>query len=257
MRIWYQSFTDPVQTRDYHARLTEFLGAVAAPATRFDVVGMDPPSRMHRITELRCALEVVRNAIQAERAGYDAFVLGHFQDSGLWEARAAVQIPVVGMGEASLLHACTLGRKIGLVTIDPIHVPYHEDQIARYGLGSRVPAICAVRATPLDYLRAMKDPAAYQQLRQQYLHQFSALAERGIELVVLAGGLAGLLFANERDLHCAGTIALNPVPVVVKAAEVAVELRRLNGTAPSRASTFALPSEAAIEAVLAGRKEGV
>ena len=88
---------------------------------------MIPPSRKHRITELRCAVEAVRNAIRAEREGYDAFVLGHFQDAGLWEARAAVRIPVVGLGESAMLHACTLGRSIGLITIDPLFLPIHAD----------------------------------------------------------------------------------------------------------------------------------
>ena len=97
--------------------------------------GISPPDlELNRITELRCSIQVVRNAVTAQQQGYDAFVIGHFQDGGLYEARSAVDIPVLALGEASMLFACTLGGKIALVTINPIFIPMHEEQIIRYGL---------------------------------------------------------------------------------------------------------------------------
>ena len=66
------------------------------------------------------------------------------QDSGLWEARAAVKIPVLSLGETSMLHACTLGTRAGLITINPAFVPGFFQQIARYGLQQRVPFVFSV-----------------------------------------------------------------------------------------------------------------
>src|SRR5690606_35019285 len=119
LRIWYQSFTEPNETGHYHERLVRYAASAARQGTSIEVRGMTPPSRRHRITELRCAVDVVRNAVTAERDGYDAFLVGHFQDSGLYEARSCVDIPVIGLGECSMLHACTLGATIGLITIHP------------------------------------------------------------------------------------------------------------------------------------------
>ena len=62
---------------------------------------------------------MIRHALEAERAGYDAFVIGHFQEPGLLEIRGAVDIPVIGLGEANLLAALSMGYRLGLVTIDP------------------------------------------------------------------------------------------------------------------------------------------
>ena len=45
-----------------------------------------------------------------------------------------VDIPVLGLGQCSMLYACTLGRRFGLITIDPIYIPWHEDQIIKAGL---------------------------------------------------------------------------------------------------------------------------
>ena len=94
-RLWYQSFVHPTEQA--------LLDAAAGPGVRFEVHGLDPPDHLfHPLTEFRCAAQTIRNALDAERAGYDAFVIGHFQEPGLLEIRGAVDIPVVGLGEATL-----------------------------------------------------------------------------------------------------------------------------------------------------------
>ncbi|WP_336492950.1 aspartate/glutamate racemase family protein, partial [Methylobacterium nigriterrae] len=102
---------------------------LSSPGTIVEVHGIGPPDRyFHPLTEFRCADQTIRNALRASEHGFDAFVIGHFQEPGLTECRGTVDIPVVGLGEASLLYGCTLGRKIGLVTIDPVFTPWHEEQ---------------------------------------------------------------------------------------------------------------------------------
>jgi Asp/Glu/hydantoin racemase len=49
--------------------------------------------------------QVIENALQAERDGFDAFVLAGLRDLGHSELREAVDIPVVFAGEASY-HFC-------------------------------------------------------------------------------------------------------------------------------------------------------
>src|SRR5947209_20432621 len=118
-RLWYQSFVHPVEQAPYIERLQALLDAAAAPGIRFEVHGLDPPDHLfHPLTEFRCAAQTIRAGIEAERAGYDGFVIGHFQEPGLLECRSALGIPVVGLGEANLLAACAMAQKIGLVTID-------------------------------------------------------------------------------------------------------------------------------------------
>jgi hypothetical protein len=119
-RIWYQSFTDPDADRPYFARLEAYLSSVASPDCQVAVSGIQPGARYpHPITDFRCAARVIANALTAEEQGYDAFVIGNFGEAGLAEARSAVRIPVIGLGEATMLHACTLGRKIGLAPRRP------------------------------------------------------------------------------------------------------------------------------------------
>jgi len=160
-----------------------------------------------------------------------------------------VDIPVVGLGENAMLHACTLGRKIGLVTIHPIHIPYHEDQVLRYGLQQRIVAVSAVESAANDYVRAFGDPKVAKAIGAKYAKEIQALTARGIEVVIPAGGLPSLLFGAALKVSAAPAVVLDSVALAVKAAEMAVDLRRFNGMAPSRASTFALPWPAALEAL--------
>ena len=106
MRIWYQSYVDYDNGKIYWDRLRAHLKTIVDEGTEVEVHGITPHnSYAHPIVEMRCAREVICNAVRAEREGYDAFVVGHFQDAGLYEARSVVNIPVVALGEASMLYS--------------------------------------------------------------------------------------------------------------------------------------------------------
>jgi Asp/Glu/Hydantoin racemase len=170
-RIWYQSLTDPDADRPYFTRLSGYLRSVTSPGCEVEAFGIQPGARHpHPITEFRRAAQVIANALTAQEQGYNAFVLGHFQEPGLAEARSAVRIPVIGLGEATMLHACTLGRKIGLVATSPVFVPWHEDQIARHGLQQRVIAVRALHAQTGQFNRAFDDEGEYRRVRISPLH---------------------------------------------------------------------------------------
>ncbi len=137
IRIWYQSFVDEEHGKLYWDRLRPHLADIADPGTTIDIKGITPHDNYaHPIVEFRCAREVICNAVKAEREGYDAFVVGHFQDAGLYEARSVVDIPVVALGEASMLYACQLGQRTGIVTINPRYITWFHHQIGKYGLSA-------------------------------------------------------------------------------------------------------------------------
>jgi allantoin racemase len=254
MKIWYQSYTDPDEHREYIGRLGKFLQSAAAPGTTIDLKGLVPSAKhVHGLTEFRCAERVIRNAVQAEREGYDAFIIGHFQDAGLNEAKSVVDIPVVGLGESSMLYACTLGRKIGLVTIDDVFIPWHEDQVIRYGLEKRVVGVRAINTNLDEFMRAFATDEGYRLVVERFRTQVAPLVASGIDVVLPAGGLPMLLLSREKGFAVGGAPVVNGIPVAVKMAEAAVALRRLNGLGVSRASNFAKPPAQALEEFLAAR----
>src|SRR6266545_3892147 len=137
-RIAWQGFTDPVANKPYVDRLIVYLNEIADPGVEFVFSGITPPDYyVHRLTELRCAVQAVAAAIELERDGVDAVVLGHFQDAGLWELRSTLSVPVVGLGESSMLWACQLRYRFGLITIHPNFREGHEERGRAYSLGPR------------------------------------------------------------------------------------------------------------------------
>src|SRR5258707_9862502 len=200
-RLWYQSFVHPVEQASYIERLQGLLDSVSAPGIKFEVHGLDPPDQhFHPLTEFRCAAQAIRNALEAERAGYDAFVIGHFQEPGLLEIRGAVDIRVVGLGEANLLAALSMGRRLGLVTIDPVFIEWHERQVRAHGLDQRVAGVRAIHVDLPAFMRAFTDDASYARVRADFVEQVRPLLAAGADVIIPAGGLPMLLFAREGPL---------------------------------------------------------
>jgi allantoin racemase len=238
MRIAWQGFTDPAVQGSYTNRLQAYLDEVADPGTEFVFMGVSPPDRyLNRLTEMRCAVQAIRKMIDHEHQ-FDGMILGHFQDSGLWEARAALDVPVVGLGEAAMLHACTLGYRIGLITIHPTFVGWHEEQIRRYGLQERVVGVRAIETTPELFMQAFEEREAASAVRRQFEEQARPMIESGVEVVIPAGGLPALLFARDGLAEIGGAVVVNASLVAAKYAEVAVRLRQMDGTRPSRSGVF-------------------
>jgi allantoin racemase len=251
-RVRYQSFVHPTRHAAYMERLEEHLAQVADPGTRFEVTGIDPPmTQLDRLSELRCAVRAIRNAIAAEREGSDAFVHGHFYDSGLYDMRATVDIPVVGLGEASFHFACTTAWRLAVVTIHPRFVPIIEEQVARYGLAERVVAVKAIETDPARMDAAFLDRAAFEEIAEDFRAEAAEVVAAGAEVILPGGGFPSLLFASSGGLEVDGARVLDVIAIAARWAQMAVHLRRGDGTGPSRVGAFAKPAEQALEEFVA------
>jgi Asp/Glu/hydantoin racemase len=247
-KLWYQSFVHPTEQAPYLTRLNDFLAKIAGPGISFEVKGLDPPDNFfHPLSEFRCAAQTIRNALEAERTGYDAFVIGHFQEPGLLEIRGAVDIPVIALGEATMLAALSMGRRFGLVTIDPAFIDWHERQVHAHGISQRVAGVRAIQMDLPGFMRAFTDEEAYAQVRANFVAQVRPLVAAGAEVIIPAGGLPMLLFARECPFVIDGALVLNGIAVAAKAAEMALALHRITGSVVSRRGTYAKASAACVE----------
>ena len=252
-RIWAQGATDQVGHRNYLAQLLPHMMACTDADFDLEFKTMTPSvTTVHALSEFRFSRAVIRGAIQAEREGYDVFFMNHFQDVGLYEARATVKIPVLGLGEATLLHACQMGRKLGLIAINPAFIPTHDEQIYRYGLQQRIAGIRALNANISDYMEAFASPSKKTELLALFEREARHLIDRGADVIVPTGGIPMMLFGNEPDANVDGAPIVNGVTVVIKAAEMAVKLKRLGVPVASRIpqSGFALPSAQTLDEFL-------
>ena len=242
IRIWYQSYVDYANGKVYWDRLRKHLALVADPGTTVEVHGITPHDNYaHALVEFRCAREVICNAVKAEREGYDAFIIGHFQDAGLYEARAVVDIPVVALGESSMLQACRLGQRSGIVTINTRYIPWFNHQIRKYGLENRVTGVHAMTFEPGQILKAYESQNLADEVERMFAEQARPLVDAGVDVLIPGGGIPMLLFAALHNHTISGAPVINGIPIAVKQAEMAVKLQRLTGLSTSRAGEFSKP----------------
>jgi allantoin racemase len=253
IRIWFQGATDRAQHSAYITRLEAHLGRLVEPTTVISFNTTSPPATTtHALTEFRIARNIIKSAVAAERDGWDAVAITHFQDAGLAEAKSVAKIPVMGLGETTLTYALTLGRKLGLVTINPAFVPWHEDQLLRYGLGGRSAGVRAVDCRVSDFMDAFAEPGgrAAEELKVKFEHQAKALLEAGADVIVPAGGLPMLMFGAVHKAAIDGAPVVDGLAILAKMTETAVRLQRISGIEVSRRSNYAHPPDVALQEFL-------
>jgi allantoin racemase len=251
IRIWFQSYVDATLGGPYLDHLRAHLERVRNANTEVALHGMTPPdSYAHPLMEFRCARLAIQNAIRAEREGFDAVAFGHMQDSGLWEARASVRIPVLSLGESSMLYACTLGARSGIVTINPRFIPGFIQQVAKYGLQQRVTQILSVDHQPGEFMRSFESPADAKKVIGEFRAQAERLLAGGVDVVIPGGGIPMLLLAEARIRDIGGAPLVDGLHVLLKQAELAVILRRESGIETSRLADFRLPPAEVIQEFL-------
>ena len=121
----------------------------------------DAESPMNPYYKMACDDNMVENVIQAEKAGYDASLVGCYYDPGLLEAKGATSYPVVGVAQSAMLLAQMIGRKFACMTLTDMAVPYLEMNVRTIGLEAWA-THRPVRALKIEY------PVMWSQLLQAY-----------------------------------------------------------------------------------------
>ncbi|MEP2654618.1 MAG: aspartate/glutamate racemase family protein [Sedimentitalea sp.] len=122
---------------------------------------------------------------KANERGAQAILIGCFDDTGLSQARAIADCPVIGIGQAGYQVAAAVGRRFSVVTTLAVSVPVLEANITAYGLD---PHLARVRASGVPVLQV--ETAQHAILDE--IH--AAQREDDIDTVVLGcGGMTTLV----------------------------------------------------------------
>ena len=98
----------------------KILDAVGNAGTTVDFVNLRHGYKIMRTyTRTYNSIGVAQRAYEAEKKGYDGFIIGCASDLGMKEARSIVSIPVIGSTEATALLACSLGNKFSVIYHGP------------------------------------------------------------------------------------------------------------------------------------------
>lgn len=154
---------------------------------------------------------------RAEKAGFDAIIIGCFSDPGLDAAREVAGIPIVGPCEASFLASFPLGDRLSIVTVLPSVVPTLRRAVRSLGFEGRLASIRSLDVPVLELgNRATQVFSAFLQEGKK------ALAEDGAEALVPGCMSMAFLGLAERAAESLGAPVVNPARVALKLAELCI-----------------------------------
>lgn len=142
----------PVANSSFNPEVGRAFGAFAAPGTRISVVnlGEGPQSIESECEDALVVPDFLRKAKDAERDGCAAVICWCFADPGVRAAREAVDIPVVGPGEAAMLLAAALGQRFSVVTVQRSLFPLIESVAWHAGVDRKLASVRSVDIPVLE-----------------------------------------------------------------------------------------------------------
>lgn len=183
---------------------------------------------------------VIDSIVEADREGFDGFVINCFDDPGLKSIRSLIETPVFGLSQPTFAWAASLGAKFGALVPDmPGQVAYVTGQIEQLGFADRMIAN-GVRAEGRPFAKsfgeALEDPSP---MIERLSQQAREMVDEGADVIVLACGGLGQICGNAGfhalDYRGASIPIVNPLTTAVKTAEMAVMMAGALGYAiPSR-----------------------
>jgi allantoin racemase len=218
-------FLNPFCTDQFDELIRETLTPYLRDGTELEIVHLeDSPRNIDYFVPKHLAeVEVLRSVVAAERAGFDAFVIGCCYDPGLKEARELAEMPVVGPLEAAVALARPFGHRFSVVTDHRKAVPELEDLLRVYGAAANCRSVRAIDWYVDDMVR---DPDAV--ARDAFARCREVLDGDGAEAVVLGCTIVAACYErailNGAD-DLAGVAILNPNVMAVKMAELLADLR--------------------------------
>lgn len=214
--------------------MTETIGmaarAAARPGTAVDVACPDrgPASIEGRFDEIVSAYWTLDKVMRLADGVDGVAVACYGPHPVIGALREALAAPVMGIMEASILHALPLGDRFGIVTTSPRWVPLLEEGVHLLGLESRC---AAVRSSGLAVLDLDALPPA--EVRERLCAEARDAVERdGAEVICL--GCAGMAGLEDAIREATG------VPVVdgVRAAVVLLESLAATGARTSKRNLY-------------------
>jgi allantoin racemase len=162
---------------------------------------------------------------------FDAAIIAAFGDPGLGGARELFALPIIGLAEAGMLMACTLGRQFSIVTFASALEPWYRECVQWHGLGSR----CASIRTLGGAFTSISDVQDEKESLLVELAQ-TAITQDGADVILLAGAPLAGLAGKVRDRL--------PVPVIDCVGAAVKMAEGLAALAPKKATvgTFRRPS---------------
>jgi Asp/Glu/hydantoin racemase len=249
MKIWWQSSTTIHRLHDYRETLTAHLNAVKRPGTQVHVNGVDNGSMDLQFNAVVAMNSygpggVLNKIIQAADNGYDAVAIGCFLDPAMQEAREVVSIPVLGLGETSMLTACMLGHKFSGIAFHAKQSQYYDRKAFEYGLTARhIP----FGDLGIDFNEVQKGFTRPEEMRERFLSEARRLAAQGAEVILAACATVNAIIQKEKIREVDGATVVDCNAVLLKMTEAMADLHASVGIGASQRLLYQRPQRKSLD----------
>jgi allantoin racemase len=249
MKIWWQSSTPIHRLHDYRNTLSEHLDSVKRKDTEVHINGVDDGSmdlHYNAVVAINSFAPggVLNKIIQAADQGYDAVAIGCFLDPALQEAREIVPIPVLGLGETSMLVACMYGQKFSGVAFHSKQSQYYDRKAHEYGLASRhIP----FGDLGIDFNQVQDAFTSPGQMTETFVREARRLAAQGAEVILAACATVNAIIRREKIREVDGALVLDCNAVLLKMTEAMAELAGSIGLRASQRLLYQSPNRRSLE----------
>lgn len=176
-------YANPVGIKDFDEETEELIAAIKSPGFEPVVKSLDegPPHLEYHTYEHEAMGPLLQMFVDAEKDGFSAGIIGCFYDGGLRELREIVSMPVVGMAEAALALAATMGHKFSIIVGRRKWIPKMHDNAVLYGHERR---LASFRTVDMGIPEVLTDPQGF---FDRCIEETNLAAkEDGAEVVVLS-----------------------------------------------------------------------
>lgn len=263
IRLWHQSFTVLEDLPGYPEAIADHLRKLLHPDTEIVLHGQAPgiyPSHYpgddigYGYTYWIHGHQWIAAGQAAQAQGFDANAMCTLPNPMLREARSLLDIPVIGMGEASCHLATMFGQRFAIMLFIDRMIPLYQEQIRLYGLTDRCAAVAASGLKFGNVMEAYRDPtraiAQFQEAARRVIR------ETGADVIIPGEVPLNLLMARNGINRVDDVPVIDSLGATMKMAELMVDLFRATGIRHSRHGFFnSVPSQERVAAV--GRFYGV
>jgi allantoin racemase len=210
---------NPNTSTEVTYQIEESLKPFKRTDAELDVVNPErgPPGIESYYHKALAAVETIKLTQNAEKNHYDAVIIACFSDPGLEGAREVVHIPVVGIGEASVLLAASLGHRFSIIAILKNSIPRAERLVGQLGLTQKLASIREIGMGVVEMEEAKEK--GWQRILERCR---TAINVDDAEVIVLGcAGMSGLAQKLQREL---GVPVIDPTLAAYKIAEVLVDM---------------------------------
>ena len=253
MRLYYQTLgmSRKSNTGSYGQALGKIISSVSAQGTAVDIRGLSPHRAVadqYRYLEFLDTQEVVENGLQAEKDGYDAFLLGNIFQPGLHELREVLNIPVLGLAECTVQMACLMGPSFSIINVNPKFNRRIVEGIKLQGLESRMVSVEMMSVErPGVFDEALSNSETQSSIVAQFTETARRALDKGAEVLIPAGGSLMAVLTGAGLFQVDGAPVLNGIMALIKTAEMAVQMRQLTGSFTSKRLMYAPPTGKLLE----------